>query len=48
MNWLPTITAFDGPELTVEAIERDGRRVMPPTSAYVPGSAPQAKRAESP
>ena len=40
MNWLRTITAFDGPELTVEAMELDetdsrgrpgGSRRSPPT-----------------
>jgi NADPH-dependent glutamate synthase beta subunit-like oxidoreductase len=31
MNWLRTITAFDGPELTVEAMELDGTGFPRPT-----------------
>jgi NADPH-dependent glutamate synthase beta subunit-like oxidoreductase len=34
INWLRTITAFDGPELTVEAMELDGNGFPPPTGRF--------------
>jgi NADPH-dependent glutamate synthase beta subunit-like oxidoreductase len=34
INWLRTITAFDGPELTVEAMELDGNGFPRPTGRF--------------
>ncbi len=42
INWLRTITAFEGPELTVEAMELDENGFPRPTGGHRAGDRPQA------